>query len=388
MNRLIILTAATLLLGACKDKFYIEDLDEPQKLVVNCFPSEADTTWIEVTHSVPISKGAAASHYEDMMEVNDAHVIYKVNGKECNVGWKDRLVDQWGTITRGARFFVVEPQHEGDRVELRVEADGYAPVEAGTVVSSGVPIRLNSIGEVRVYDSYYEESRNVYQLEATFADPGESTDYYAVRIRCKHFRGMAIGDLRPDCPDREQWADEAHVEWLMDSESMYEQVKENGWDKIYDFHLQIDSTYTNPEILTMSEPLLQPLGSLDSDFGFESEYYQQFYVFDDTAINGQTYTLHLNIATWHSNGIQYCYKPIEYQVLLFHLTPEFYRYVKSVNDIDNNELAQSGLSMLSPTYSNVRGGIGIVGGYCMTQSNWMTLPQPITNEIYYEGKRN
>lgn len=383
MKRLLILAAATLVLGACKDNFDIEDLDERSKLVVNCFPSEADTTWIEVTRSVPISKGAAASHYNDMMEVRDAHIIYKVNGKECNVGWKDRVVDQWGFVQKGGRYFVVEPQHEGDRVELRVEAEGYAPVDAETVVSRLVPISLESISEVRVYDDYYEESRNVYQLAATFSDPGETTDYYAVRIRCKHFRGMAIGDLRPDCPDREQWADEAHVEWPLQSEMEYEQVKENGWDKIYDFQLQVDSTYTNPEILTMSEPLLRPLGSLDSDFGFDSEWYQQFYVFDDTAINGQTYTLHLNLSTWHDNNIMYCFRPIQYQVLLFHLSPAFYRYVKSINDIDNNELAQSGLSMLSPTYSNVRGGIGIVGGYCMSQSNWKTMNQPESGGIYY-----
>lgn len=387
MKRLLLLTAATLTLGGCKDDFHIENLDEEQKLVVNCFPSEADTTWIEVTHSVPISKGAAASRYDDMMEVSNAHVIYKVNGRECSVGWKDRTTDQWGTITAGARYYVVEPQHEGDRIELRVEAEGYAPVEAETVVSSSVPVRLNSVGEVRVFDSYYEESRNVYQLSATFTDPAESTDYYAVRIRCKHYRGIAIGDLKPDCPNG-QWVEEQHVEWPMTAEWEYGLIKENGWDDVYDFHLQLDSTYTNPEILTMSEPLLLPLGELDSDFGFDNEYYQQFYVFDDSAINGQTYTLHLNIATWHDSNMLYCYKPVQYQVLLFHLTPAFYRYVKSVNDIDNNELARSGLSMLSPTYSNVRGGIGIVGGYCMSQSNWMTRNQPITNGIYYDEERN
>ena len=56
---------------------------------------------------------------------------------------------------------------------------------------------------------------------------------------------------------------------------------------------------------------------------------------------------------------------------LYHLTPEMYRYVKSINDIDNNDLAQFGLTMLQPTYSNVHGGIGVVGAYSVSESGWM-----------------
>lgn len=58
---------------------------------------------------------------------------------------------------------------------------------------------------------------------------------------------------------------------------------------------------------------------------------------------------------------------------LYHITPEFYHYVKSINDVDNNGLAERGFAIIEPTYSNVLGGIGVVGGYGYSESNWETL---------------
>ena len=344
--------AGLLALAGCRDSFNIDNLNEQSKLVVSCFPSAEDTTWIEVTYSIPVSKGAAIKDVYDYLEVRDAQVVYRVNGVERTVGWKDRVYDYiFGhkqerpkTI---ARYYVTGPHQPGDVVELSVSAPGYEPVRATTVVAKPVPITLNSVKEAKVYDTYDQSSHNVYQLAATFTDPAATADYYAVRVRCKHYRGTAIGDLRPDCPNYDAWDfdDGRHVEWTMDDESSYKSILQN-WGEVYDFHLALDSAYTNPEVLLMGEPLLQTLSPTDEDFGFSNEFYQNFYVFSDEKIQGQTYTLHLNIGRWHDYNIQYHYLPIKYQVQLYHLTPEFYRYVKSINDVDNNDLASAGLSMV------------------------------------------
>ena len=79
------------------------------------------------------------------------------------------------------------------------------------------------------------------------------------------------------------------------------------------------------------------------------------------------------INQWASELNTHMARPAEFQVLLYHLTPEFYRFVKSINDIDNNELAQSGFSLLSPTFTNITGGIGILGAYAVAESTPMTL---------------
>ncbi|MCR5159880.1 MAG: DUF4249 domain-containing protein [Prevotella sp.] len=381
MKKIYITLFALAALAGCRDSFDIDSLDGQAKLVVSCFPSEEDTTWIEVTYSIPVSKGAAIKDVFDYLEVKDAHVVYRVNGVERPVGWKDRVDDYvFGHKQERpkaiARYYVTGAHQPGDVVELSITAPGYEPVSATTVVAQPVPIELNSVSEAEVYDTYDQDRRSVYQLSATFTDPAASADYYAVRVRCKHYHGTAIGDLRPDCPDYDIWNfdDGRHVEWTMEDERSYENVL-LGWGDVYDFHLALDSAYTNPEILLMSEPLLQTLSPTDKDFGFDDDYYQNFYIFSDEKIQGQTYTLHLNLNRWHDQDITYHYRPVQYQVQLYHLTPEFYRYVKSINDVDNNDLAEAGLSMVQPARSNVQGGIGIVGGYHMSQSNWMSAEQ-------------
>ena len=184
----------------------------------------------------------------------------------------------------------------------------------------------------------------------------------------------AIGDLRPDYVNFDLYDDDEwrHVEWPMQTEDHYEGVC-SGWGEVYDFHLQLDSLYSHPEVLTMSEPLLQPLGGMDSNFGYDNDYYQYFYIFSDEKIQGQTYTLHLNLNRWHDSDITFHFRPVHYQVELYHLTPEFYRYVRSINDVDNNELAEGGFAMIQPTFSNVCGGIGVVGGYGYSESGWKTI---------------
>ena len=346
------------LLISCRDSFDINDLREQPKLVVSCFPSMADTTWISVTHSVPVS-GEGRREGADLT-VSDASIIYKVNGQPQTV------------FTDGAKPYVLVSHQTGDRVEVDVAAPGYDAVHATTVVPDAVPVTLRGITETKVYDSYYEESVDVYQLIATFADSAATHDYYAVRVRVRHCQGTAVGDLRPDAPNREFY--DSHVEWPINDMAWYDfMTEEDNWGGIYDFHLRIDTVYTCPELITSAEPLLQPLSDVDGDFGFENEFYQRFYIFSDELVNGNDCTLHLCVKPSHSWLSGYQFMPAEYLVQLYHLTPEFYRFVKSINDVDNNELAQGGFSLLSPTFTNVAGGIGIVGGYALAESIPMTL---------------
>ena len=333
MKKLFVGLVGIVILIGCKDSFDMGDLQEEAKLVVNCFPSSEDTTWIEVTHSIPVIKGSEKNQWNDFLEVNNAQVVYKVNGEQRTVEWKDRIYDKWNMPCTQARYYVAGSHHVGDRVEVEVSAPGYASVRAKTVVSEAVPVKLQSLVKTKAYDSKLGESIDVYQLSATFTDPAATEDYYAVRVRCKHYHDGTAGDQRPD------------------------------------------SLYSHPKILIMSEPLLKPMSELDSDFGFSNSFYQSFCIFSDTDINGQTYTLHLNLSTRH---IQYpldtyTSRPVCYQVQLYHLTPEMYRYMKSINDIDNNELAKVGFSMIQPTYSNVDGGLGIVSAYNVSESGWLQL---------------
>lgn len=348
------------LLMSCKDSFDIDSLQEQPKLVVSCFPSMGDTTFVSVTRSVAVSKEGRVNGRD--LTVGDATIIYKVNGQPREVH------------TDGGRYYVLGPHQAGDVVEVEAEAEGYTAVSSRTVVPQAVPVELQSITETRIYDTYWEESVDVLQLAATFTDPADRQDYYAVRIRLRHFALTAVGDLRPDCPQHDYYDDDynRHVEWPVNSEDEYRHISETGWADVYTFHLRQDTAYTYPAIRTAGEPLLQPLSGVDNDFGFENEFYQQFYVFSDAQIDGQTYTLRLNVNRLAIELNTHMVRPAEFQVQLYHLTPEFYRFVKSINDIDNNELAQGGFSMLAPTFTNITDGIGILGAYAVAESKPMT----------------
>lgn len=315
---------------SCKDSFDIDTLHEEALLAVSCLPSQADTTWIELTHTIPVAKGAQAARYDDYMEVVGAHIIYKVNGEERPVGWKPFPKNRWGEKLGSDRYYVVGSHQPGDRVEVGVETDGYPTVRSATTVPQPLPIDLRSVVHTRVFDAVSGSTHNVIRLTATITDPAETADYYALRLRSKHYFERSDGSQL------------------------------------------VDSLYLSSRILASTEPLLQLVTSLDDDFGFSGDYYQDFPIFTDQHINGQTYTLHLDmLENMAYKFSQHECAPAQYQVQLYHLSPEFYRYVKSINDIDNNNLAQRGLSMLLPTYTNVSGGVGILGAYWMTESGWL-----------------
>ena len=137
-----------LVLTGCKDSFDMDDLHEEAKLVLNCFPSSEDTTWIDVTRSIPVTYHSAT----DEQEVEGVQIVYRVNGQQRTVGRKDGIYNEQQEVCVPTRYYVTGPHQTGDRVEIEASAEGYAPVSAQTVVGEAVPITLNSIVETRVYD--------------------------------------------------------------------------------------------------------------------------------------------------------------------------------------------------------------------------------------------
>ena len=60
-------------------------------------------------------------------------------------------------------------------------------------------------------------------------------------------------------------------------------------------------------------------------------------------------------------------------MVLYRLTPEYYHFLKSLNDVENNDLAQAGFSLVSPTLHNISGGFGLLGASNSSESEWMAL---------------
>ena len=48
-----------------------------------------------------------------------------------------------------------------------------------------------------------------------------------------------------------------------------------------------------------------------------------------------------------------------------------YKYLKSINDIDNNDLGEYGLAPIHSHYTNIENGIGLLGGCSIYETDWI-----------------
>ena len=330
---LFIYILAALSLTSCKDDFDINKIQSNPKLILYCMPTVGDTTVIRLTRSLPVNtKGS-------ITPVTTAHVDYTVNGKAAEI------------INMGdGTYKAVAHQQVGDHIHIAAYADSLPVASASTTILDAITIDNPTVKRVHLYSNYEEQAEDFYQISATFTDPGDTKDYYAVQLVSAiitHKGGILTGtDAEGEAPSDDT-----------DKTDTTESVR----------HIYLDS-----------EPLLSGLGQIDYDFGYDNNDYEHFYLFTDDDINGKTYTLHLNV--WYEPGQETVKLPDGsmssqlvspyYRVILYHITPEFYHFIHSIGSLDNNDLAKAGLSSIAPSYGNVKGGIGMTAGYHKTKTKW------------------
>ena len=306
---------------SCKDDFDIDKLNAKSKIVVYCFPSTADTTLISVTKSIPVRKKTKQT---TIPTIDNANISYKVNGEKRNV-----------TPKGNGQYYVVGKQKEGDKIEIEVYAEGMPSASASTVIPKACKIDDFQKKKVTEYSTSNLCTETYQQIRPTFTDNAKRKDYYAVRVAMRSYKAQEYDES------------DTHVkEWVV-----------------------TDSVMTYPEVYTDDEDLLKPLSEIDEDFGFDNNFYQRFYIFDDNTINGSQYTMRLNIPEYES--VEYYDFMKKYSVELYKLSPEYYHFIKSLNDVANNGMAEVGLSQITPTYTNIKGGLGLLGAFNKTESIWL-----------------
>lgn len=302
------------LLASCKDDISLPEAGNEAKLVVYCFPSTSDTTYISVSRSLPVKQ------YKEGMKIKniaDARITYTVNGQQREI------VNSGNGI-----YYVVGKQKTGDKIALTVSADSLPTASAETYIPDTVAIGDPKSRQTKVYDDDREEMLGYEQVMASFTDPSTTKDYYAVRVLLKN------------------------IEYSED-------------DSLY------DERFYYPIINTKNEPILVSKTNIDDAFGFSDNYYGGLCIFDDAGISGK-YTFHLNVDNkndfwWNNYNDTKKYERVE----LLHLTPEYYKFLFSINAEENSDLAQYGLSQLMPTATNVNGGLGVVAGWNVSHTAWI-----------------
>lgn len=362
----LLLWVGVLLLSlvSCKDDFDISKLQDTPRLTVYCFPTESDTTLIAVTKSLPIAH-AKGDRNEVVLQPVDAHVRYLVNGRECEV---ERISEEQAPhiLTRvdsalwmEGQYYVVSKQKSGDKISVEVSADGMESVSASTYIPFPLSASL---------DTVYAKDNNYYpdRLEATLFDDGNSRDYYAFAYAYSyHQTGLAVGGNQENPTiglDEKNYV--SSVE-----EYLREKDKYKYWNFSYITPVKL---MTNLDV--SSEPFFDKYSKVDEDFGFDDySYFGGLYIFDDKRINGRPYTFHLSMtgyfetdgtSAYYYNGRNWdALFGSEYSLVLYTLTPEYYHFLAAINDSNNNSWADVGIMQVTPTYTNVKGGLGIVAGY-------------------------
>ncbi|MEI3342709.1 MAG: DUF4249 family protein [Coprobacter fastidiosus] len=139
-------------------------------------------------------------------------------------------------------YYVVKKYKDGDKINITASADGMKTVSAATIIPK--PFPLKSVDLIRK-----ETDMDKLQFQIHFDDDASTKDYYAMRIEYKQM----------------YWSNGNYSESI------------------------------SPIVFDLDdEPLLNNSSGLDDILMNENDFYQNLYYWDDTKIQGKSYTFRLN----------------------------------------------------------------------------------------------
>ena len=126
MEKIIYFIILLFTLVSCKDEISLDSINNSDKIVVYCFPTESDTTYMQIARSVPIK---SYSNIINETAINNAEINYTVNGKTSKIE----------SIGKGF-YKITGLQKKGDDIAFYVKTDGLPPVSATTTIPESVNI--------------------------------------------------------------------------------------------------------------------------------------------------------------------------------------------------------------------------------------------------------
>lgn len=273
-----------------------------------------------VVYCFPTSADTTEIHVSTSIPVNGTRIYldsvnasFEINGKHKIAYFQKKIENN---KLYELVYYVVGKLNIGDKVSVKVIENKFSEATATTFIPNTPDIQSVCMDSVYNSGNFYNQIR--LELKSS-----QTKDYFAVRVI--------------------------------------------GLEKSYNG--DIDSTYVylrTQEIETSTEPILNNYSMGETSFNTDNDFYHNFYIFDNSTFgNDSTYTLHLNVKSKAYVS--------SYKVQLYHITPEFYNFIKSVNDIGNNEMGDYGMSFVQPSYTNIINGVGVVGGYALKETGWLPI---------------
>lgn len=328
--RTIIALSCAISLNACNSYFDPENIDVTERPVMYCIPSPGnEAVIIQLSKSVPVTASGLPPR-----GLPGANISFRLNGKPMEAVWNQNVTPRLPAEC----YYVPVRVNEGDEIDLSAEMTSFNIMSSHTKIPAAFPLEDIEL----VLRPGIEEKL---QFRITFRDNATTDDFYGVRIVNER-----INEIQQNTGSGNWTTVDQSVEY---------------------------SQAIRPDLT--EEPLLNNKVGLDATFDLDYNYYNNLYIWSDDKIAGKRYTMQLSTAY---NRVQYATEGDirtlsydSYVVYLYRLSHELYRYLKSVNDIANNELGQNGLAPVRSQYSNVINGLGIVGGCNVTQSERLVYLQ-------------
>lgn len=351
MKQIKYISQLTILLLACSScikDIDLEHLRPDPKLVLN------SVTTVNEPVKAAVSRTWFYTEDHPNVTLKDAEVNLYVNDQ-----FRERL--QWEEGTNKNNFkgryvssYVLSPD---DKIRLEAKADGFKDVYAENVTPPKPVLKKIAIDDIFRKNEWGNTSHDrVYKV--TISDHPEPDNCYLVRVVLK--------------TPESKWV------WGEDGEDPT--IEYTG-----EYH------YSRPSIDYTEEPIFgDKISIMDKLMGNDWLSEGEGRPFSDELFNGKEYTLKLVENSYGGSYPTYPPDPSEPEappsyctVYLYSISESYYKYLASLSEIDDlsfgNDLIDAGLAEPIKIFSNVKGGVGIVGTACVDS---LTIEMPVVKTQY------
>ena len=372
------------LVCSCEIPFSIEDISEP-RFLVECVPAAgADTLDVMVAYADAAYSKKRAGKYN----FSSDNVEITVNDKPVNTS-----ALKWSQKGNYFQSYICGSFAPGDRITVTAKGKDM-PTATGSSVIPEEP----KLAEVKIASTGDKKDTTALRVSVKMAEPVRNGDYYGIEIKVyeeTYFVELTQEPpfIRMDTTKYTLHTTPGQVASMADINNMdldgFAQVRyiyggliNRSRGETYEYRpmvllssRQFDgdtySFYLNASFSFMDDILDGMTGDTgyeepdvvdDPDYGEEPEYPEDDPEYPEEP---EEYRIPIGFKTW-------------YEVEVFHLSDELYNYCKAQYLADFNILSNFGVTPPNFTYSNIEGGLGVVGGVSRTSSG--LIPDPNNKE--------
>lgn len=312
------------LMASCTKVVDLEHLRPEPKLVLNCVASAGEPlkaslsrTWFYTDNYPNVTIGNARLN----LYVNDRFVQV--------MNWEEEQTEYYAIGNYVSSYIPAV----GDKIRVEAERKGFKSVAGEDTVLPAPHLIDVSARELNRSGSSTISKR---ELRVRFKDPQEAGNCYLIRF--------------------------------LTGTPFYEH-EDNDWDKPYVYTGKYHWSTETPDYTT--DPLFEThITALDKVLGNDWLSGYNGRPFSDEMINGKEYTIRMEYSSYSYNYIGTS-KPLpdSLRVYLYSVSESYYKYFSAVTSLNDgslsNDLANAGLAEPVRVFSNIEGGLGIMGTVCV-----------------------